>query len=111
LTSFAQQDKKPFADFFVSTKGNDAWSGKLSEPNAEKTDGPFASIRKAKEAVRILKKGLYRDIFVLIRGGEYQLLQTELFTAADSHYDSYKINYMAYANESPVFFYRKINGV
>ena len=103
LTSYAQQDKKPFADFFVATTGNDAWSGRLSAPNADGTDGPFASIRKAKEAVRVLKNGLYRDIFVLIRGGEYQLSQTELFTSADSHYDAYKINYMAYPNEIPVF--------
>jgi hypothetical protein len=105
LTSlaFAQHDQKPFADFFVSTNGNDAWSGKLSAPNVDHTDGPFASIRKAKEAVRILKKGLYRDIFVLVRGGEYRLTETELFTSADSHYDSYKINYMAYPGEIPVF--------
>lgn len=101
--AFAQHDKKPFADFFVSSNGNDAWSGKLSVPNADHTDGPLASIRKAKEAVRIFKKGLYRDIFVLIRGGEYQLTETELFTSADSHYDSYKINYMAYPGEIPVF--------
>lgn len=100
---FAQHDKKPFADFFVSSSGNDAWSGKLSAPNADHTDGPFASIRKAKEAVRILKNGLYRDIFVLIRGGEYRLTETELFSSADSHYDSYKINYMAYPGEIPVF--------
>lgn len=101
--AFGQHDKNPFADFFVSSMGNDAWSGKLSAPNADHTDGPFASIRKAKEAVRIFKKGMYRDIFVLIRGGEYQLTETELFTSADSHYDSYKINYMAYPGEIPVF--------
>jgi hypothetical protein len=101
--AYTQQNKKPFADFIVSTNGNDTWSGKLAEPNAEKTDGPFATIRRAKEAVRFFKKGTYRDIFVLIRGGEYQLSETELFTAADSHYDAYKIHYMAYGDEIPVF--------
>jgi hypothetical protein len=27
--------------FFVATNGNDAWMGKLVEPNAVKTDGAF----------------------------------------------------------------------
>ena len=27
--------------FFVATNGNDAWMGKLGEPNAVKTDGAF----------------------------------------------------------------------
>jgi hypothetical protein len=31
-------------DFYVATNGNDAWSGRLAEPNAEKTDGPFATL-------------------------------------------------------------------
>ena len=34
-----------FADmsFYVSLTGNDSWSGKLTEPNDAKTDGPFAT--------------------------------------------------------------------
>jgi hypothetical protein len=30
-------------DIHVAVNGNDAWSGKLAEPNADKTDGPFQS--------------------------------------------------------------------
>ena len=41
--------------FYVSTAGNDAWSGTLSAPNAAKTDGPLASLRAARDAVRKLK--------------------------------------------------------
>jgi hypothetical protein len=99
----AQNNSKPFADFYVSTIGNDNWTGKLAEPNANKTDGPFATIARAKNAVRIIKKDCYRNIYVLIRGGEYRLLETEVFTPADSHYDSYQIVYMAYPDENPVF--------
>ena len=55
---YAQNNTIPFADFYVSTQGNDNWSGKLTEPNANKTDGPFATINKAKKAVRIIKKRL-----------------------------------------------------
>ena len=62
-----------FADFYVSTSGNDTWSGKLAEPNASKTDGPFATVNRAKQAVKFFKQGVYRDIFVMIRGGQYRL--------------------------------------
>jgi hypothetical protein len=92
------------ADFYVSTKGNDSWSGKLAAPNKNETDGPFASISKAKDAVRLLKLTIYkpkkkaidirfkgtphpfgvgRDILVLIRGGVYSLDKGLEFTAAD----------------------------
>jgi hypothetical protein len=92
-----------FADFYVSAIGNDSWSGKLAEPNADKTDGPFATVNRAKLAVRFIKKDCYRNIYVLIRGGEYRLSKTETFTPADSHYDAYQIVYMAYPGENPVF--------
>ncbi len=99
----AQKKDPPFADFYVSTKGNDLWSGKLPEPNATQTDGPFASLGRAKNEVRLIKKDLYRNIFILIRGGEYQLSETEIFSPLDSHYDSFQIVYKAYPNENPVF--------
>ena len=99
----AQNAEVPFADFYVSTVGNDQWSGKLSEPNEARTDGPFATVNRAKKAVRLIKKDLYRNIFVLIRGGEYQLTSTEVFTTLDSHYDSFQIVYKAYPSENPIF--------
>jgi len=41
---------------FVATNGNDAWSGKLSEPNADNTDGPFATLERARDAIRALNQ-------------------------------------------------------
>jgi len=32
--------------FYVATNGNDAWSGRLAEPNADKTVGPFATAER-----------------------------------------------------------------
>ena len=60
-------------DLYVSTNGNDGWSGKLSEPNAEGTDGPLASITRARDIVRELKMAgkLSGPITVWIRGGRY----------------------------------------
>jgi hypothetical protein len=100
---FAQNTTQPFADFYVSTEGNDTWTGKLAEPNTTKTDGPFATVKRAKLAVRLIKKDCYRNIYVLIRGGEHRLSETEIFTPADSHYDAYQIVYMAYPGENPIF--------
>ncbi len=40
----------------ISPVGNDAWSGTLAAPNAERTDGPFATLEAARDAIRRLKK-------------------------------------------------------
>jgi len=92
------------ADFYVSPIGNDQWSGKIAEPNATRTDGPFATLQKAQEAVKELKSTVYfpkdlpvekrwigsphplgrgRDILVYVREGHYYLNQPLLFEPAD----------------------------
>lgn len=92
------------ADFYVAKNGNDAWSGKLQEPNTAGTDGPFATIGKAQQAVRLLKSKIFiakkpaldkryigsphpfgkgNDILVLIREGVYSLDTTMIFNAPD----------------------------
>ena len=48
------------ADFYVSPKGNDSWSGTLAEANSSKDDGPFKTIARAQEAVKELKKKVYK---------------------------------------------------
>ena len=48
-------DQRPAIVFYVSTDGNDRWSGRLSEANDTKTDGPFASLKRARDAIRQLE--------------------------------------------------------
>ena len=43
------------ADLYVAPEGNDAWSGTRAEPNDAGTDGPFATLRRARDAVRKAK--------------------------------------------------------
>ncbi|MEI6500564.1 MAG: hypothetical protein WCP21_05995 [Armatimonadota bacterium] len=43
------------ATLYVSPKGNDAWSGKLAAANKDATDGPFATLTRARDEVRKLK--------------------------------------------------------
>ena len=48
--------------FHVATSGNDAWSGSLSEPNAAGTDGPFATLERARDAAQ--KAGRERPVLI-----------------------------------------------
>jgi parallel beta-helix repeat protein len=91
------------ADFYVATDGSDAWSGKYPEPNAQRTDGPFASLERARDAVREHKQNPPDDTVVLIRGGTYRLSRTVVFGLEDSGRGDSTITYAAYPGETPVF--------
>src|SRR5678815_192393 len=65
--------REPTADFFVSPRGNDAWSGTLADPVAG--NGPFATIARARDAVRKTRKP-GRAIRVVLRSGTYYLDNT-----------------------------------
>jgi hypothetical protein len=62
-------------EFFVSPHGNDAWSGRLAAPGDQ--DGPFATLARAREAVRALRRTQAppRPVRVVLRGGTYALDQ------------------------------------
>lgn len=88
---------------YVATDGNDAWSGALPQPNAAKTDGPFASLERARDEVRKRKAaGGAGAIEVFVRGGDYLIPSTLKFTEADSGAEKAPIVYRAYQNERPV---------
>jgi hypothetical protein len=99
----AAQDKDVEADFFVATSGNDAWSGRLAAPDAAKTDGPFATIRRARDAVRATRAAIAKPYTVLIRGGVYRLTEPIVFAPEDSGTADGVITYAAYPGEQPVF--------
>ena len=85
--------------FFVSTDGSDKWSGCLEAPNAEGTDGPFATLGRARAAVRNLKLAgdLAGPVTVLLRGGRYEITDPVVFTPEDSG----PVTYAAYPGELP----------
>ena len=99
---FSEEGKS--ADFYVAPNGNDQWSGTLAEPNSDHSDGPFASISRARKAVRSLKAEVYlpksdpvetrwigsphpfgkgKDILVYIREGYYSLEEALVFGPED----------------------------
>ncbi len=92
------------ADFFVAVNGSDRWSGRSDQPNRTSTDGPFATLARARDAVRALKqRGDKQEILVLIRGGLYSLKETVVFALEDSAPAGGTITYAAYGDETPVF--------
>lgn len=94
---------EPTADFYVSPQGSDDWSGTLSEPNPKKSDGPFATLERARDAVRALKKPQSKNILILIRGGTYRLNKPVVFGLQDSGQKETTITYAAWPGEKPVF--------
>ena len=85
---------------YVSLRGDDAWSGRLPEPNAGAADGPLATVARARDVVRAWKREgkLTGPVTVFLRGGRYPLSETLLFGPADSG----PITYAAYPGEQPV---------
>ena len=91
------------ADFYISPQGSDQWSGGLPVPEASGNDGPFATLEKARDAVRKLDRKGKSDVLVLIRGGNYELKKTVVFDRSDSGEGGATITYAAFPGETPVF--------
>lgn len=60
-------------EFHVSPRGDDAWSGR--QPDPADGDGPFATVERAREAVRAVLKTRREGqaVRVVLRGGMYHL--------------------------------------
>jgi len=85
-------------DWYVATDGNDAWSGKLPAPNAAHSDGPFASLAKARDAVRA-DTGART---VHLREGLYALPQGLAFGVQDSGTAQFPVTWEAFEKEHPL---------
>ena len=103
-TGFAASSAESSATFYVAASGNDAWSGKLPESNANRTDGPFRSLQRARDVVRELKRKELPEggITVLVRGGTYYLPEPLQFAPEDSGTETSPIVYAAYPGETPI---------
>lgn len=85
-----QSVPKPVIKLYVSTAGNDNWSGKLSQPNHNRTDGPFATLEKARDMIRDLReKNLISpgDFIVEVGEGTYSLSKAFELEARDGGTD------------------------
>jgi hypothetical protein len=92
------------ATFFVAVNGDDHWSGKMPEPKADRTDGPFATLARVRDAVRERKarEGLKGPITVVVREGTYFLDHTFVLSRDDSGSRECPVTYAAYPGEQPI---------
>ncbi len=91
---------------YVAPDGHDSWQG-------TSLTKPFATIARARDAVREMKKTgtLTKPVNVYLRGGMYQLSEPVVFTPEDSGTSEYPVTYRAYNQEKPVISGgRKITG-
>ena len=97
------QRPAPGTILYVAPGGNDAWSGALPEPNGAKTDGPLATLARARDELRRRKAaGAAGPCTILVRGGTYQLPETFALGAEDSGTPDAPVVYRAQAGEKPV---------
>ncbi len=97
--------QQPTADFYVSPSGNDAWSGRLSTPKRDRTDGPFRTLQRAVDAAAALRSqvGGQRSITILIRKGTYVLERPIVVDPSMSGTEGNPTVIAAYPGEKPVF--------
>lgn len=100
----ALKSPRPAMIFYVATGGNDAWSGRSQFANVQKTDGPFATLARARDAIRELKAQgkFHAPVEVRVSGSVYTLTEPLAFTPEDSGTPENPIVYTASLGEAPV---------
>jgi parallel beta-helix repeat protein len=88
--------------FYVATDGNDNWSGGVSIPQPSRNDGPFATLKGARDAIRARRGSDRTGVTVLVRGGIYRLKETFVLDSQDSGTSSSPMVFRAYPNEQPI---------
>lgn len=92
-------------NIYVSPHGSDDFTGLLARNNARKTDGPVATLERARTLIRMMRARdgkLAHPVNVILRGGTYWLAQPFVLTPGDSGTAKCPITYMAYPDEKPI---------
>lgn len=74
LIAFSNCNNMQHNTFYVAMNGNDSWSGKLSEPNLDQSDGPLATLEQANAIILDRQKSdaaKQKKIIVQVRAGNY----------------------------------------
>ena len=82
-----------YADYYVSPGGSDTNPGTEIQP--------FATLARARDAVRTVNGAMASDITVYLRGGTYQLPDTLVLDQTDSGTNGHYVVYKAYSGERP----------
>lgn len=90
----------------VAPGGDDAWSGRLAAPDADRTDGPLASLTGARDALRRVRAavgGVPARATVRVKGGIYRMAEPFVIEPQDSGTAEAPVAYEAAPGERPVF--------
>ena len=101
----ADGDRPKPLELYVAVEGNDAWSGRLPDANAGRTDGPLATLSAARDAIRMAKKTSrlpWAGAVVRVRQGVHSLSDTLKFGDQDSGTAEGPIVYRAFQGEHPL---------
>lgn len=91
------------SEWFVSENGNDAWSGQSPEVSANQQDGPFATLERARDAIRKARAmGDAGAQTVNVRKGTYRLKEAFRLEAQDSGDKEHPVLWKAYKDEKPI---------
>ena len=82
------------ATFYVAPNGSD------TNPGTETS--PFATIEKAKQAVRTVNRQMSGDVMVVLQGGTYRIDRTIVFGPEDSGANGHNVIYRAAPGETPI---------
>jgi hypothetical protein len=88
----------------VSPAGNDTWTGRSSQPNANLRDGPVATLTRARDIIRVWKTAGSFDepVRVIVADGVYSITAPLVLTPQDSGTESCPITYASAPGASPV---------
>ena len=91
-------------DIHVSPAGNDVWTGQSSQPNADRTDGPVATLTRARDIIRERKTAgpLEEPVRVIVADGVYSITEPFVLTPQDSGTESCPISYESAPGALPV---------
>jgi hypothetical protein len=97
------RSQRTVTTLYVATNGNDGWSGNLSTPNSDGTDGPLKTVSAARDRIRAArqKDRSAAPTTVSIREGTYQISQPLVFGPQDSGDTQSPLTYAAYPGEHP----------
>lgn len=104
LAGVSGQGRPAVPQLYVSPAGDDTWSGRLPAPNGTRTDGPFATLTRARDELLVLRgqDALPAGATVWLRGGTYNLTETLALNGVDSGTAEGAVVYRAYRREKPI---------
>jgi hypothetical protein len=88
------------AVYYVSPSGSDGYSGRVPQVNHEKSDGPLATLERARDVLRAAKASGTPVRGVVLRGGVYRITTTLLLDSLDSGSAGSPVVWSAFPGES-----------